>query len=81
MKYIVGDMGPLELTTAVLFHEGIEHRAFKDQFSCIHSAGFCKIYTGVGGQTMVRVHGESIGLGVVSNPERDEKIIKRLIDG
>ena len=81
MKYIVGDMGHLGLTTAILFHEGIEHLAFKERFGHIHSAGFCKLHFDANGQAVAHAYGESIGLGVVSNPERDEKIIKRLING
>ena len=52
MKYIVGDVGHLGLTTAILFHEGIEHLAFKERFGHIHSAGFCKLHFDANGQAV-----------------------------
>ena len=80
MKYIVGDLGSAQLTTALIFHEGIEHRTFENCFvaGSIVSAGFCKINI-IKGETVVTAYGESMSLGVSSNPERDAKIIKRAI--
>ena len=81
MKYIVGDLGSAQLTTALVFHEGIEHRTFENCFvaGSIVSAGFCKINI-IKGEAVVTAYGESMGLGVSSNPERDAKIIKRAIE-
>ena len=80
MKYIVGDLGSAQLTTALVFHEGIEHRTFENCFRAgsIVSAGFCKIGI-IKGEVVVTAYGESMSLGVSSNPEQDEKIIKRAI--
>ena len=80
MKYIIGDLGSSHLTTALVFHEGIEHVTFKDVFvpGTIISAGFCSIQI-VNGVVDVHAYSESKSLGVVSNPEQDEKIIKRAI--
>ena len=80
MKYIIGDLGSSQLTTALVFHEGIEHITFKDVFvpGTIISAGFCSIQI-VNGVVDVHAYSESKSLGVVSNPEQDEKIIKRAI--
>ena len=81
MKYIVGDLGSAQLTTALVFHEGIEHRTFENCFRAgsIVSAGFCKISV-IKGEVIVTAYGESVGLGVSSNPEKDAKIIKRAIE-
>lgn len=80
MKYIVGDLGSTQLTTALVFHEGVEHQTFENCFRAgsIVSAGFCKICI-IKGEVVVTAYGESISLGVSSNPERDARIIKRAI--
>lgn len=82
MKYIIGDLGNSELTTALVFHEGVEHTAIAPAFipGSITSAGFCKINVNTKTQEVeVSVYGESTGLGLSPNPERDVKIIKRAI--
>ena len=81
MKYIIGDLGSSQLTTALVFHEGIEHATFKDVFvpGTITSAGFCIIEV-VQGEVVVTTYSESRSLGLKPDHERDAKIIKRAIN-
>ena len=81
MKYIIGDLGSSQLTTALVFHEGIEHSTFRHTFvsGTIIGAGFCTIEV-VNGELIVNAFGESVSLNITSNPERDAKIIKRAIN-
>ncbi len=84
IKYIIFDE-----ILPVLFSEGHQHKAYR-QIGIPTSAGFCafeqiedrdpfsltykkKLYK-------VTCWGESISLGIKSNPEWDESIIKRLLE-
>ena len=75
LKYVITDDG-----FPILFGEYQSHTEFK-HFNPM-SAGFCHISDGEIGEPVLKVHcfGESIGLNLKANPEKDEKKIHTMLN-
>ena len=68
-KYIVTGSGSM-----IVFSAAIIHKEFEDLNPV--SAGFISFSTGEDGEVVANCHGESISLGIKSNPEKDNRIAK-----
>ncbi len=83
-KYIVGEIpGDLGFRTlgAIIFPAFMNHAevAFKLNIEVV-SAGFVQIRSSVGnGKTIINCYGKSSSCNVESNPERDNKLIAKLL--
>ena len=74
-KYIIVK-GAFDLKTPILFPDNIEHKTVAQGFEVI-SAGFVVLDPSENGLD-VFCSGESISLGIKSNPATDEKLIWRV---
>lgn len=78
-KYIAGEINGVGC--AICFAETVPHDSFLGVFSEIWSAGFFALEEsgeGLRGFSPV-CYGESTGLGVESEPERDARLVKKAL--
>lgn len=73
VKYVI-----TEKQDVIVFSETLEHAQFKS-FNPI-SAGFISFVVSENGNPSCSCYGESISLGIKSNPERDTMLAKRRLN-